>query len=292
LQNKYSFIDYIEGGMDLLDNHDSTKMVNEWKSLEDAISILTEKQRNLRLYEKNSQKKISKAAYIGFIAATSIFLVSTAVSLFFLVYNNHTMIKPQTSIIRAQRAYIDIDYMTVIKELSAISIDKMDVHEKYILAVSYVKGQSVDNFSNDEKAVILSKLSVKGDERLLNYWIYIGRLEIEKAKDIALKLEDSQLLLYSLLQERNQISDNHELTGTEKSGKIKEIDSEIQSIADRLGIAYKKEENQESGQQIEDETDINLLPQSEGTDETEPLQQENSTLLDPVDQESELQTIQ
>uniref|UniRef100_UPI0028A2B680 type VII secretion protein EssB/YukC n=1 Tax=Lacrimispora sp. TaxID=2719234 RepID=UPI0028A2B680 len=87
-----------------------------------------------------------------------------------------------------QRAYLENDLTGVIDALEKILAEQLDRHEKYILAVVAIRGQSVDSFPAETKDRLISRLSYKGDENLLDYWIYLGRLEADQAIDAAMRM--------------------------------------------------------------------------------------------------------
>ena len=174
-----------------------------------------------------------------------LFLILAAAVSAYTFYQHYSVIVPQRAALAAQRAYVESDYVSVIDSLREIEPDAMDIHEKYILAVSYIKGQAVDNFSNEAKDNILSRLNVRGDSAVMDYWIYLGRLETREAEDIALKLSDNQLLLYAYLQERDQVSRDSSLNGSDKAQRVQELDGEIDKLAEKLGIQYDKSTEEE-----------------------------------------------
>lgn len=238
LQKKYNYSDYLNGGMDLLDRQEETRRILQWNSMDDALKDLSQRQRGLRSYERTHLCTIKKSRYRGMKAGMILFLVLAAAALAYTLYQHYKLIAPQRAALTAQRAYVESDYVAVIDSLKEVQPDALDVHEKYILAVSYIKGQAVDNFSSEAKDNILSRLNVKGDASVMDYWIYLGRLETKEAEDIALKMSDNQLLLYAYLQERDQVSRDSSLKGDEKAARMETLDGEIDKLAEKLGIQY------------------------------------------------------
>lgn len=245
LQKKYTYDDYLRGGMDLLNRQDETKGAALWKGMEDALTDLSQKQHELRSYEKTHMCRIKRGKYRAVVTGMLLFLILAAAVSAYTFYQHYSVIVPQRAALAAQRAYVESDYVSVIDSLREIEPDAMDIHEKYILAVSYIKGQAVDNFSNEAKDNILSRLNVRGDSAVMDYWIYLGRLEIREAEDIALKLSDNQLLLYAYLQERDQVSRDSSLNGSDKAQRVQELDGEIDKLAEKLGIQYDKSTEEE-----------------------------------------------
>ena len=77
-------------------------------------------------------------------------------------FSRHTRESVQSPLVVQMCIRDRSDYVAVIDSLKEVQPDALDVHEKYILAVSYIKGQAVDNFSSEAKDNILSRLNVKG----------------------------------------------------------------------------------------------------------------------------------
>lgn len=150
-------------------------------------------------------------------------------------------VQPEQCALRAERAYLENDLIAVIEALSSIPVEKMDTHEKYVLAVSYIKAQVVDSFTNETKELLLSKLAYNSDEAVLDYWIYLGRRQVEPAIDIAMRRSDNQLLLYAYLQKLDVVADDAELTGEEKDAQLTELKSKVTALADAMGIDYKED---------------------------------------------------
>ena len=113
----------------------------------------------------------------------------------------------------------------------------MDQNTKYILAVSYANSES---FRKEEIQTIVSKLGPGSNEKELNYWIYLGRLDIERAEDIALALSDDKLLIYAYMKESDLLESNTDITGTEKKERLDKLEQEIT----RLGKKYEEVENE------------------------------------------------
>ena len=131
----------------------------------------------------------------------------------------------------------------VIDALKNIPVNEIDKHEKYILAVSYIRSQTVDAFDPSIKNKLVERLSYEGDENLLNYWIYLGRLEVDNAIDVAIRISDNQLLLYAYIQKLDLISADKNLSGDVKSQQLETLRTNIKNLADTMGIEYKDNES-------------------------------------------------
>lgn len=248
LQKKYDFSDYLEGGMDLLGSQESTKFLVALESLSEVKEEIKKRYEEIVQEEQKKMKVVGKSKYngmrMGIVLLSLIGLVSTG----FFFYQKYTQLIPQEKALLAERAYLELDYVGVIDHLKGIELEDLDAHEKYILAVAYIRGQSVDSFNQETKELILSRLSYNANQGLLDYWISLGRLDADKAIDIALKQTDDQLLLYAYLQKLNEVSESTTLTGEEKSSAINSLEEKIKKIADKIGIDYQEKDSTTKGE--------------------------------------------
>ena len=157
-----------------------------------------------------------------------------------LVYQKVWQTDPMSSALQAERYYMENNLTAVADALAPIPVSEIDVHEKYILAVTYIRGQSIDSFDYGTKERLISKLSWQGDENLLDYWIHLGRLDVDQALDVAMRISDNQLTLYAYLQKLEQISMDTQLPGEEKARQIDAVRSKIKTLAEELGVSYKE----------------------------------------------------
>ena len=247
MQKKYSYTDIIQGGIDLLNKSESTKGIYKWESLEQAVESL----KNLKIKfcenEKKTICKVNRKKYIFMELALTIMTMVAIVCAGLFVYQYKGELQVKTAALNAERAYLDLNYVETIDSMENIELDQMDEHEKYILAISYIKGQAVDTFSAEAKELILSKITVNGSVAYMEYWIHLGRLETGEAQSIAMQLSDDQLLLYAYIQELDLVSGDLELEATEKVNKISDLEGKIKTLADKLGIEYKEEKDTQIG---------------------------------------------
>jgi uncharacterized membrane protein YukC len=101
--------------------------------------------------------------------------------------------------------------------------------------VAYARSESL---KKEEVDGLLAKLSPTGNETEMTYWIYLGRLEHEKAQDIAKALSNDQLLAYSYMKELNELENDINSNGEEKQSRMDTLKNNIKT----LGEKYTKEE--------------------------------------------------
>ena len=186
------------------------------------------------------QKKYSYNDYMAVIFA----LISICMSIMFF-RQSIIVLKPSMSALYAERSYLEMNYINVIDNLKDVSVSTMNEHEKYILAVSYIRSQSVDAFSDETKDMLIDRLSYNSDVKQLDYWIYLGRTDADNAIDIAQRLSDNQLLLYAYIQKYEIVSADTTLSGDDKSSQLNSIRENIRDLAQTLGIKYEPEKTEE-----------------------------------------------
>ncbi|MBC1560147.1 type VII secretion protein EssB [Listeria booriae] len=228
LQNKNSYDDYVNGGRDLLKKDKQTKPfaeVDNVQSLYEALKVgfLKEQQRNAEQKVFINKKEHRRHKW-GFRIFLGLFLV------LFLIFGYLAMvIMPRnTAIASGYENYIRNDYVKVIEAMENVPLSTMNLDSKHILAVSYIKSEPL---SEEQKKNILAGVSYISDPRVLDFWIELGKNNLESSIDLAKQLGNEQYLLYAYSKERTVVENNTTLTGQEKEEKLKEIDQSMKQIS-------------------------------------------------------------
>lgn len=229
LQEKYTYEDYSEGGMDLLKNNKKTAIYEECKTLEE-ISAVLKKEYEVELEDfYNNKIMVDRKKHNTRKKIIVISNVLLAITLIYGCYVSFITMPFKKKIINANNSFLIQDYNKIIDDLDSIKIDKIPMESKYILAYSYVISE---NLAENQKKNILSTISLKSDEMLLDFWINLGQVKHEEAIDISKRLGDNELLIYALIKEQQYITNSNEITGEEKQSKIDEIKQEIKKISE------------------------------------------------------------
>lgn len=228
LSEKYSYDDYFQGGMDLLKKDKFLVQIADATALEELYELLLEEEERVRIYNQEKRIEVNRFSYkIQKNMAVLCFVLIGVLGIF--AGYEFLWIKPYNEgVIQAQNAYLDMDYARVTESLKDISIKRMDCYQKYILSVAYIK---CENLTEEQKNNILASVEINGDEKILDYWISIGRLEAENAENIAQQISNDQLLLYAYLKEKYVLEANTELSGEEKTARLKSLDEKISTLA-------------------------------------------------------------
>lgn len=229
LQKKYSYEDYAEGGLELLEKKPFLKKIYHAETMEEVTALLTEEfetitqdiRKNKILVKKSSQRK--KVIYV--IVSMILLAAAGACIGYYSLWERPLMV----SKLEAENAYLRGDSVQVIDALSDVGIAQLGQEQKYILSSAYV---SMESLTAEQKENILAKLSVNSDVKLMEYWIYIGRLNAIEAENIAMQLSDDELLLYAYMLEKDLTESNTAMTGEEKAAKLKDLESKIENLAE------------------------------------------------------------
>ncbi len=125
-----------------------------------------------------------------------------------------------------------------------------------------------ENLSEEQKGNILSALDIRGNPKLLEYWINYGRSKLSEAENLAMQMSEDQLLLYALLKERYLVELNEKSAGEEKEKRLKELSDRISSLSEGI-LGEEQDDSAESEER-------GTLPSSaesslaEGADQTHP----------------------
>lgn len=247
-QKKYTYEDYRNGGTELLRCSRKTKFLLDIRSLEEAVSVCKERQMQESKKERSELITINRSGYYTKLIALCLFIITGVGLTALLVYQTMWLYYPQKRALMAHRTYMENNLTLVADALRSTPVEQMDNHEKYLLAAVYIRGQSIDSFDLETKERLISRLSYNGDSNRMDYWIHLGRMDVDKALDAAMRISDDQLLLYAYLQKLEQVSSDTALEGEDKAQQMELLKNKIKGLADMLGIEYKG--NQAEGEDI------------------------------------------
>lgn len=237
LGNRYNVDQIQESGLSILKAEKGFEEILECESLKNLASLLRDKRSEYVRKKKEILREVPKRSYTGWRITALVSIVLAVGSMGYSVYAGKIVIPRQKAVIAANQSYIGNDYVSCIDSLRGMEPDQMDQNTKYILAVAYANSES---FRKEEIQTIISKLGPGSNEKELDYWISLGRLNIERAEDIALALSDDKLLIYAYMKESDLLESNTDITGTEKKERLDKLEQEIT----RLGKKYEEVGNE------------------------------------------------
>lgn len=230
LSAKYSFDDYLQGGMKLLKKDKFLVQIAEAEDWESVMNVLQTETERLIVYNREKRMEVNRSSY-KFNKRMMIFSFFIS-GIFIIVCSYYALwIKPyDEGVIQANHCYLDMNYTEVIDSLGKIKLSRLDNYEKYILAISYIK---CENLTDEQKTNILAAVEIHGNEKILDYWIQIGRMNVKDAENIAQQISDNQLLVYAYLKERYILEADTALSGEEKTAQLKDLDDKIKTLTEQ-----------------------------------------------------------
>lgn len=229
--NKYTYDNFYNGGMDLLKKNKKTEKYFKLETIEDIHNELLS---DLDYKEKEDREKYIEVRKRDFnIKKYSIYAMGAAITILtcYTIYSSVFLIPFQKNVIKADNYYSEKNYEGVIKSLEKTRGMKLSKESKYKLAYSYIISESL---SEGQKKNITLMLDSKSDENILDYWIAIGKSDYDEAIDLAKKVQDNELLLYSLLSKQRYIQHDTKMTGEEKESIQNDLENQIEKINKEL----------------------------------------------------------
>lgn len=231
LYPKYTYENYYNGGTDLYKKNSELSSIYECPDVNELKLYLL---RSYQEYRNNqNENMVSVRKKIKTIVKMCIPILSILVIVLGVLTSFAYLITIpfKEILLSADEQYLSGNYIEVQETLADISVDKLPFSQKYILSRSYVSSESM---TQEQKETILNGLTVNTDEAVIDYWIYVGRLDFDNAIDQAQKIGDDELLLYSYIKQRSDLESDNTISGEEKTEKLNLIDEKITSITDNL----------------------------------------------------------
>lgn len=227
MQKKYQYEDFRQGGSELLGREGICGEIKELESVREIQERLRGEYRRIQENRKRTKVLLPIRTYrlakgLAIVLGVLLFGLAGFAGYHFIVTEPY-----KNAVIELSDAYISSDYVLCIDAMKDIAVKNMSLYQKYMLANAYVRSE---NLNQEQKDNILSSMTLNDSASKLEYWIYLGRKDTERAEDIALQLSDHQLLLYAYMKEKANIESDTELTGAEKSDKLNELTRKMDSL--------------------------------------------------------------
>ena len=229
LFTSYAFKDLDTGALETIEFPPFLEGLLACQNLEEAKLFTRE------AYDEECEKEAATLVQVSarrhqFYKLGSIWLGAVASILFLpLVYLVFIQAPYKERLLKADTAYLKLDYTGVITTLSPISVNRLPVTQKVELATAYIKGLP---FSDDQRQVIMNNVSFQLDELYLTYWIEIGRKHLDQAIDTGKRLNDSDLIIYALVQKMKAVREDDKLSGQEREQSLSSLQAEYKKYWD------------------------------------------------------------
>lgn len=230
LDDSYSYVDYLNGGLDLMDKNPISKQIRPLLTADEIESVLSsviedEKVDNDNNYTcvKNNWVKRNR-----FKSLTIILLIILLTGGFVVSGYNYNI---QKQIINIQDSYVEEDYSKVLQLANKLKVSQMNNDLLYVVAKSYVNVEVTDA---ETKSRMQNLITINSDSEILKYFVYLAQNDFKKAQDCAYNIDDKDFMVFAYLKEIDYISNNQKLSANEKQEKINEIESKIEQLGYKL----------------------------------------------------------
>lgn len=227
LQSKYSFDDFHQGGNQLLTKNKNTMAFVNASSVEEIIELLYKEYRNLQEKLQYSMIEVDKKKFksIRFFNKITILLLIVSISLG--GYFGFFRLKETSTINKSNEFFIKQDYISVLTTLKDVKISRMNSISKYIYAVSNIKTETLNE---EQKNNILSNIAFNSDTRILEFWIHLGKSDLNEAIDVAKQLGNKEYLAFGYMKQQSQIENDKDISGEERDEKLKAVEENLKSL--------------------------------------------------------------
>lgn len=230
LNPKFSYDDLVNGEMSLRDRF--SQAISNSDSFEEIFRLVEVKLTKEKQKEEKALVKVSRRRYRFFKYAGSVAVIAAIVMGIWTFIDQKKIIPKQKAIMTAQSNFITKHYDKTLDDLSDYQPSQLSKDARFVLASSSI---NLANLSQTQKAAILNNISSTTDNNTLNYWIYQGRGEFEKALNLAKNIGDDQLTLLSYTDLYQATKLNTSMNGNEKQKKLEEYNKQIQELSKSLG---------------------------------------------------------
>ena len=228
MQKKYSFEDYYLGGKDLYRKNAFLKKLVERNSLKEIKDLLIAEYEQAKDITLHKRVEVNKSWYRlnKWCLVAAILLIASAG--IYITYAMLVLIPRKNALLNASNSFLDGKYIKVIEDLKNVDMKYLDKYQKYILAVSYVRSESL---TPEQKENVLETIHIDGEEKIKDYWIYLGRLNTAEAENLAMQRSDDELLLYAYITEKAILEKNMKISGEEKIERLADLEKKIEELA-------------------------------------------------------------
>ena len=231
INSKYKYVDYENGGKDLFGKSDRLKKIASCDSVANLKDYLIETYNSLQVTQEKNKINVNKKRYSALRILIPLLSVLALAAGIFVLFAYVNIIPYQNSLIEADNAYYKENYIEVQNILENIDVDKMPLSQKFILSRSFVFSESM---TKEQKTNVLNGITMNTDEAVMDYWIYIGRLDFDNAVDVAQKIDDNELLIYAYIKQLSNVKDDTKISGEEKAAKVKELEEKIAALESEI----------------------------------------------------------
>ena len=224
LLSRYRYEDYLHGGQDLYKKDKLLLELAELETIEAVKNLLFGEYQQL-MHETNETKRlISKNSVLISRISIPLLTITLLISTVLIVRAAFIDIPFRDSVIAANTAYINNNPLNVQLILRDYDITELSNDTKYILSRSYVMTEALTDIQREN---ILQGLAQMTDPILFDYWILLGRLRFNEAADLAQRLGDEELLLFTYLKQEVFVRQDTSMPGDERTALLSYLEENI-----------------------------------------------------------------
>lgn len=244
----YTFDQLYQGSLQNADETEFQRQVREMDDLYQLIHFLKDSYKEEQKKTEATMQLVPAKRFRLFKGLSIGMIILSVLLIIPLAYLMLWKLPYQDTLHASHEEYLASDYGGVISTLEGEGPEELPFVNKYILAVSYI---SVESLSDDDRTSIMRYVSLNSDENYLLYWIYNGRGDFEESVDIAKYISDPTLVMYGLIKQIEQVSNDPELTGTEQEEKVNELEQELDNYREEYDVLPEDEESDNQTEELE-----------------------------------------
>lgn len=232
LFTKYSFDDLYNGLLPEISKQSS--FLRDLLAIDDFATLeqfLTTTYAKLSAEEKRKEIKVSRKKFTLFKQLAlwlGIALILTLIPLGYLLISK---VPTDTAFLNANRDFLAQNYDKTITDLEHVKISKLGKTQKYELAYAYVQGKG---FDNTQRKNIMKNITLQSDSNYLDFWIMDGRGDLDDALATAKQLQDSNLIMYALLEKMDSVKNDKKLDATKREQQLEKLQKEYDKYNKKL----------------------------------------------------------
>lgn len=233
LQKKYSYMDYLQGGEQLLAESRFLSGLLNLHTVEEIRQYLVTEYLRVKKDRRGNYELFPKKAHKALKIATVSLSVLLAAAVGFIAYHMFFVEPYKDAEIGLSRAYTKSEYESSIRAMEKVSVSRMSDVEKYMLATAYVR---TEDLTSEQKENIIETFSLNNAPERMEYWIYTGRNQTEEAVDIGIRLSDGQLQLYAYMKAKAVTEADTSMDAEKKKDTLEKLDKKIEELSKEYSL--------------------------------------------------------
>lgn len=232
LFTKYSFDDLYSGL--LMEASKQSQFLQDMFKINDfevMQQFLTTTYEKLAQEEKRTVVQVPRKKFMLFKQLTLWLGIGLVLALIPLGYLLMDKVPTDSSCLQADHDFLAEKYDQTIKDLQHVKLKKLNKTQKYELAYSYVQGKG---FDNTQRKNIMKNITLQSDPNYLDFWILDGRGQLDEALATAKQLQDSNLIMYALLEQMDSVKNDKSMKASERESKLESLQKQYDKYAKKI----------------------------------------------------------